>query len=105
MFNNKENVDLSELIYNDSSTMERLVKIVEALWNGTAKFIENPNDGCIACQIGEYWFYFMGSEDENMKPDDVKNHYGVFEVANLILNAIIELDDDEYTYYCDILNF
>ena len=98
-------MDISNLIYHDPSTMERLVKIVEALWNGTAELISNPNDGCLACKIGESWFYFMGNEDEDLKPEDVKNKYGVFEIAEMILSAIIELDDDEYTYYCDYLYF
>ena len=98
-------MDIGEMIYKDQSTMERIVKIVEALWNGTAKLIESPNDGCLACQIGEYWFYFIGCEDENLKPNEVNQHYGIFEIANLILEAMIELDDDEYTYYCDILSF
>ncbi len=97
--------NMEDIIYNDPSTMERIAKIEEGLWNGTAKLIESPNDGCIACQIGEFWFYFMGNEDENLKPEEVRNHYGIFETAQMILDAIINLDDDEYTYYCDMLNF
>lgn len=97
--------NISNLIYNDPSTMERITKIVNGLWNGTVKLISNPNDGCIACKIGEYWFYFIGSEDENLKPEEVKNNYDVFTIAQMILEAMINLDDDEYDYYCDILNF
>ena len=100
------NINLGDLVYNDPSTMERLVKIVEALWNGTANLVENPFDGRkLACQIGGHRFYFMGSENENVKLDDIKNHFGVFEIANLILDAMTELSDDEYAYYCDVLNF
>ena len=57
----EENImmNLGELIWNDQSTMERVCKIVNGLWDGTVKLISNPNDGCLACQIGEYWFYFM----------------------------------------------
>ena len=98
-------MDIANTIYNDAATMERLVKITEALWNGTARLIESPNDGCIACKIGEYWFYFIGQEDELLKPDEVREQYGLFELAELILEAIIDLDDDEYTYYCDFLGF
>ena len=43
--------NISNLIYKDPSTMERIAKIVNGLWNGTVKLISNPNDGCIACQI------------------------------------------------------
>ena len=100
-----EIMNLGELIWNDQSTMERVCKIVNGLWDGTVKLISNPNDGCLACQIGEYWFYFIRVEDENLKPEEVKNNYDVFTIAQMILEAMIELDDDEYTYYCDILQF
>ena len=92
-------------LIRDEATMERVVKIVNGLWDGTVRLISNPNDNCIACEIGEYWFYFIGSEDENLKPEEVKTNYDVFTVAQMILNAIVDLDDDEYTYYCDILGF
>lgn len=92
-------------LIRDEATMERVIKIVNGLWNGTVRLISNPNDNCIACEIGEYWFYFIGSEDENLKPEEVKSNYDVFTVAQMILDAIIDLDDDEYTYYCDILGF
>ena len=97
-------IDIMNLI-KDEATMERIIKIVNGLWNGTVKLISNPNDGCIACQIGEYWFYFIGSEDENLKPEEVRNNYDVFTIAQMILDTIIDLDDDEYTYCCDILGF
>ena len=97
--------NITDLIWKDQSTMERVVKIVNGLWDGTVKLISNPNDGYLACQIGEYWFYFIGSEDENLKPEEVKNNYDVFTIAQMILEAMIDLDDDEYTYYCDILQF
>lgn len=45
--------------------------IFKGLCDGTVKIISNPNDDCIACQIGEFWFYFIGSEDENLTPDEV----------------------------------
>lgn len=32
----------------------KIHKIVNGLWNGTVKLISNPNDGCLACQIGDY---------------------------------------------------
>ena len=97
-------IDIMNLI-KDEATMERIIKIVNGLWNGTVKLINNPNDGCISCQIGEYWFYFIGSEDENLTPEEVRNNYDVFTIAQMILDTIIDLDDDEYTYYCDILGF
>lgn len=35
--------------------------------NGIVFLISNPNDGCIAAQIGDNWFYFAGSENENIQ--------------------------------------
>ena len=92
-------------LIRDEATTERVVKIVNGLWNGTVRLISNPNDNGIACEIGAYWFYFIGSEDENLTPEEVRSNYDVFTVAQMILDAIIDLDDDEYTYYCDILGF
>ena len=94
-----------EDLIKDEATMERVIKIVNGLWNGTVRLISSPNDNCLACEIGEYWFYFIGSEDENLKPDEVRLNYDVFTIAQMILDAIVDLDDDEYTYYCDILGF
>ena len=49
--------------------------IFKGLCDGTVKIIINPNDDCIACQIGEFWFYFIGSEDEDLTPDEVYESY------------------------------
>ena len=92
-------------LIKDEATMERVAKIINGLWNGTVRLISSPNDDCIACEIGEYWFYFIGMEDENLKPEEVIYNYDVFTIAQMILEAIVDLDDDEYTYYCDILGF
>ena len=46
--------------------------VFKGLCDGTVKIISNPNDDCIACQIGEFWFYFIGSEDEDLTPDECK---------------------------------
>ena len=42
--------------------------IFKGLCDGTVKIISNPNDDCIACRIGEFWFYFIGNEDEDLTP-------------------------------------
>lgn len=94
-----------EDLIEDVATMERVMKIVNGLWNGTVRLISNPNDNELACEIGEYWFYFVGDEGRFLKPDEVRYNYDVFTLAQMILAAIIDLDDDEYTYYCDILGF
>ena len=48
-------MNLGELIWNDQSTMERVCKIIEGIWNGTV-FFGNEGEGDIVCHIGEYWF-------------------------------------------------
>lgn len=100
-----KNYPTFETLINDETTFERVCKIISALWDGRAKLISNPNDNCLACQIGEYWFYFIGCEDENLTPQEARTHYDIFTIAQMILSAIIDLDDDEYDYYCDILEF
>lgn len=86
----------------------KIHKIVNGLWNGTVKLISNPNDGCLACQMGDYWFYFIGSEDENLTPEEAKKNYDVFTIAKLILEAmdnIKNIDENEHSYYYNMLGF
>lgn len=86
----------------------KIRKIVNGLWNGTVKLISNPNDGCLACQIGDYWFCFIGSDDENLTPEEAKKNYDVFTIAKLILEAIDDIkniDEDEHSYYYSVLGF
>lgn len=82
---------------------ERELYIEELLKKGIeqniVKIIESPNDRCVACQIGEYWFYFIGSEDECMTPEQIKESYTCDELVELICGAIVELDDTEINYY------
>ena len=73
--------------------------IYKGLCEGVVKIIQSPNDDCIACSIGQYWFYFIGSEDEDMTPDEVYESYTKEELTDLILSAINELDETESTYY------
>lgn len=86
----------------------KIRKIVNGLWNGTVKLISNPNDGYLACQIGDYWFYFIGSDGENLTPEEAKKNYDVFTIAKLILEAIDDIkniDEDEHNYYYSVLGF
>ena len=59
--------------------------IFKGLCDGTVKIISNPNDDCIACQIGEFWFYFIGSEDEDLTPDEVYESYTKEQLTEMIL--------------------
>lgn len=73
--------------------------VLEGLKQGLVKIIESPNDGCVACEIGDDWFYFIGSEDENMSPAEVLSSYGLEDLSELIRLVIEDLDVNEKLYY------
>lgn len=91
-------------IYEFQKIMERTVKVVEAIWNRTITF-SNEGEGDIVCHIGEYWFYFYNGKlfSDALTPENLRENVGIFELAEMIINAIDDLDDDEYKYYWDIL--
>lgn len=65
--------------------------------------INNPNDGCIATQIGDNWFYFAGSENEEMTVDEYEAEYTFDEIVDYIFD-VLDGDfktefEDEYWYY------
>lgn len=91
-------------IYEFQKIMERTVKVVEAIWNRTITF-SNEGEGDIVCHIGEYWFYFYNGKlfSDALTPENLRENVGIFELAEMIINAIDDLDDDEYKYYWDII--
>ena len=103
--------DLSETVYEDPSTMERICKIVSAIWSGDL-IITNDKDTGITTFSSRHTddnIKLEFSESEGyMGPamDDIKKRYDVFVIANAMLQAIISLDDEEgYMYYCEFLEF
>ena len=80
--------------------------IFKGLCDGTVKIISNPNDDCIACQIGEFWFYFIGSEDEDLTPDEVYESYTKEQLAEMIYSTLQDMEKnefDEVEYYKEFL--
>ena len=77
--------------------------IADGLLNGYVKIINNPNDNCISCQIGAYWFYFIGDEYENMTVSEVLTDFPIHELADMICKAMANLFDDEIEYYINYL--
>jgi len=70
---------------------------------GVVYLINNPNDDCIAANIGANWFYFAGSENENMTVKEYKEEYTSEEIVDYIF-AVLDSDfktefEDEYLYY------
>lgn len=84
--------------------MELKEMIIKGLSDGTVRLIQNPNDDCISCEIGEYWFYFIDSEYEEETPDVIFETFTKEELANMIVNAMNELDENETQYYEAILH-
>lgn len=82
--------------------------IFKGLCDGTVAIISNPNDDCITCQIGDNWFYFIGSEYEDLTPDEVYESFTKEDLTNMIYNTLesFKNDDDfidEFNYYQSIL--
>ena len=82
--------------------------IFKGLYDGTVAIISNPNDDYIACQIGDNWFYFIGSEYEDLTPDEVYESFTKEDLTNMIYNTLesFKNDDDfidEFDYYQSIL--
>lgn len=77
--------------------------ILEGLKNGFVEIIQNPNDAGIACQIGDYWFYFMELKNETLTPDEVFECFTKDELANLIYDSMKGLGTNEFNYYCSFL--
>ena len=71
--------------------------------NGLKQGLINPsNDECLICEIGDYWFYFGGSEFEHEAPEHIPFDTLVDEIK-FCLDGFYEDDwdtyEDEYMYY------
>lgn len=86
-------------IYSD----EMKEKIKQGLAEGIVRIINNPNDDCIACEIGDYWFYFIGREYEDMSPDEVLETFTKEELSEMIYSVMQDLEAEERLYYQSFL--
>lgn len=59
-------------------------EILHGLQEGLIEIFNNNADGCISARIGGYWFYFAGSEDENLKADLFLKMYDFDTIADMI---------------------
>jgi hypothetical protein len=87
---------------NGGNIMTLKEMIFKGLCDGTVEIINNSNDDCIACQIGEFWFYFIGSEDEDLTSDEVYESYTKEELAEMIYSTLRDMANngfDEVEYY------
>lgn len=87
---------------NGGNIMTLKEMIFKGLCDGTVEIINNSNDDCIACQIGKFWFYFIGSEDEDLTSDEVYESYTKEELAEMIYSTLRDIANngfDEVEYY------
>ena len=70
--------------------------IFKGLCDGTVEIISNPNDDCIACQIGEFWFYFIGSEDEDLTPNEIYESYTKEQLTEMIYSTLQNMEENEF---------
>lgn len=81
----------------------RFKAVRRALVNGTIKLINNPNDGCLAAQCGDYWFYFANRGDEFMSPEEYKKTHHIRAATARIVAAMDGLGQTEQDYYRSVL--
>ena len=70
--------------------------IYKGLCDKNVKIISNPNDDCIACQIGDFWFYFIGSEYEDLTPDEVYECFTKEELTEMIYETLMDMEKNEF---------
>lgn len=100
--------DRNSLVYKDQDYSSEIIVVLLkiAFKKGIAKLIENDlNLGIlgVGCKIGEGAFYFLSSEDEELSIKQVKENYTDEMLYEQIVQAIIDLDDEESSYYLSIL--
>lgn len=84
-------------------------KILKGLEIGVVKIID---DYGIRCQIGEYSFYFIGTEDSELSVSEYWKNYDKEMTSNMITDILKSvkaadengIDDVERSYYICILN-
>ena len=79
---------------NKDMTFKEMIH--KGLCDGVVKVIQNPNDDCISCQIGQFWFYFIGSEDENLTPDEVYESYTKENLADMIYSTLKDMEKNNF---------
>lgn len=82
--------------------------ILSGISAGVVKLIDSPHDSEPACQIGDHWFYYAGSEGNGVTSAEYIAKVPLDEIANEIVGALEGIRDDldgtdEYGYYEAIL--
>lgn len=82
--------------------------ILSGISTGVVKLIDSPHDSEPACQIGDHWFYYAGSEGVGLTSAEYTANVPLDEIASEIVGALEGIRDDldganEYGYYEAIL--
>lgn len=117
LYTDKPEKTMSAIDYSNGliADIERELKVIQAIWDGRITF-GNEGEGDIVCHIGEYWFYFYDGRDyyyihdreleaRDITPENINSLIPMMELATMIREAIEGLEDDEYEYYCEILQW
>lgn len=75
---------------------------------GVVKLIDSPNDNEPACQIGDHWLYYAGSEGTGLTSTEYIANVPMEDVISEIVDALEGIRDDldgedEYGYYEAVL--
>lgn len=88
-----------EPVIPDSIQRESIKKLIyTGLVKGTVKVIFSTVDDCPCCLIGDTWFYFLGSEDEDLTPLEIMEIYTKEELTELIFDALKGLGANVINY-------
>ena len=71
--------------------MFNLQVVKQGIETGKIRFIEK--ELTTVCEIGDYWFYFMSSEDENLLPEEFVAEYTIDEQAEQVFAALTDWED------------
>lgn len=79
-------------------------KIFRGLLTGIVEIVQNPDDDGIACQIGNFWFNFIGQGSENLTVNEVYEIFTKENLADMVLDATKYLNKTETDYITSCLD-
>lgn len=91
---------------NESMPEITFEDVKNGIQDGTVYFVMGVLS--IACQIGDFWFYFASSEDENLTVDEFLEEYTIDEQAEQIFTTLSDweangLSEDETKYFRSVI--
>lgn len=95
--NNNNNEPMPEITFED---------VKNGIQSGVIYFV--MGDFSIACQIGDFWFYFASSEDEDLTVNEYLEEYTLDEQAEQVFAVLSDwetsgLSEDETKYYISVI--